>query len=129
MIGRIAKKPDIGTVSESLSRRSLVPLAAGFCLASRNAVSAPAQSPFDYSGRDRQAFLEQGARREGHLTFYSSLIPNLGLKAIVDGFRNGYPFVTLETWRGTEINIAQKTLAELRAGHPAGDLLEGSELA
>jgi len=61
--------------------------------------------------------------------FYSSLIPNLGLKAITEGFKKKYPFVAIESWRGTEVNIAQKTLAELRAGAPAGDLLEGSELA
>ena len=61
--------------------------------------------------------------------FYSSLIPNLGLKAIVDGFKKKYPFVAIESWRGTEGNIAQKMLAELRAGNPVGDLLEGSELA
>lgn len=78
---------------------------------------------------DRQTFLEQGARREARLAFYSSLIPNLGLQAITDGFRKKYPFVAVETWRGTEVNIAQKMLAELRAGAPSGDLLEGSELA
>jgi iron(III) transport system substrate-binding protein len=60
---------------------------------------------------------------------YSSLIPNLGLRVIVEGFRGAYPFVDIQFWRGTEGNIAQKTLAELRAGPPLGDLLEGSELA
>ena len=80
-------------------------------------------------GSDRQAFLEAGARRESRLTFYSSLIPNLGLRAIVEAFGKKYPFIAAETWRGTEVNIAQKTLAELRAGPPVGDLLEGSELA
>jgi len=38
-------------------------------------------------------------------------------------------FIDLQSWRGTEGNIAQKTLAELRAGPPVGNLLEGSELA
>lgn len=90
---------------------------------------ASTRSPFDVSGADRQTFLEQGARREGRVTLYSSLIPNLGLRAISDGFSKKYPFIAVETWRGTEVNIAQKTLAELRAGRPAGDLLEGSELA
>jgi len=120
---------DIETVSAKLSRRSIAPLAAGFCLAARQGLTAPAPSPFAYPAPDRQTFLEQGARREARLTFYSSLIPNLGLQAITDGFRRKYPFVAVETWRGTEVNIAQKMLAELRAGAPSGDLLEGSELA
>jgi iron(III) transport system substrate-binding protein len=129
MIDRIPDKPDIGTVSIWLDRRSVASLAAGLCIAPRRALATAAQSPFEYSGANRQAFLEQGARREGNLTLYSSLIPNLGLKAIADGFRNKFPFVAVETWRGTELNIAQKALAELRAGAPTGDLLEGSELA
>lgn len=116
-------------MSAKLNRRSIAPLAAGLCLATRRGFAAPAPSPFDYPAPGRQSFLELGARREARLTFYSSLIPNLGLQAITDGFRKKYPFVAVETWRGTEVNIAQKMLAELRAGTPSGDLLEGSELA
>jgi ABC-type Fe3+ transport system substrate-binding protein len=105
-----------------------------FAIATAYALAAPrtfaaAADPFDYREKDRAAFLESGARREGQLMFYSSLIPNLGLKAITDAFKKKYPFVAIESWRGTEVNIAQKTLAELRAGPPVGDLLEGSELA
>jgi iron(III) transport system substrate-binding protein len=101
---------------------------AAYALAAPGAFAAAAD-PFDYRGSDRGAFLQAGARREGGLMFYSSLIPNLGLKAITEGFKKKYPFVAIESWRGTEVNIAQKTLAELRAGPPVGDLLEGSELA
>jgi iron(III) transport system substrate-binding protein len=116
-------------VSLTRSRRQFAPLAVGFLVAARQAFAAAPPSPFNYLGAGRQKLLEDGARREGRVTFYSSLIPNLGLKAITDGFRRRYPFIAVDTWRGTEVNIAQKTLAELRAGPPAGDLLEGSELA
>jgi len=51
------------------------------------------------------------------------------LRAIVNGFKKKYPFVAIESWRGTEVAITQKMLAELRAGTPVGDTLEGSELA
>lgn len=112
----------------SLTRRGFVAATAGVVAAPR-AFAAAAADPFDYRGNDRGAFLQAGAKREGRLMFYSSLIPNLGLKAITDGFKKKYPFVAIESWRGTEVNIAQKTLAELRAGPPVGDLLEGSELA
>jgi iron(III) transport system substrate-binding protein len=111
-----------------LNRRQFSAIAVA-TLASPRAFAAKQPDPFDYQGTDRQKFLTDGARREAALTLYSSLIPNLGLKAIVDGFRAKYPFVDLQSWRGTEGNIAQKTLAELRAGPPVGDLLEGSELA
>jgi len=61
--------------------------------------------------------------------FYSALIPNLGLRAIVNGFKKKYPFVAIESWRGTKSRSRRKMLAELRAGTPVGDTLEGSELA
>ena len=112
----------------SLTRRGFVAATAGAVAAPR-AFAAATADPFDYRGGDRASFLQAGAKREGRLMFYSSLIPNLGLKAITEGFKKKYPFVAIESWRGTEVNIAQKTLAELRAGAPAGDLLEGSELA
>jgi iron(III) transport system substrate-binding protein len=112
-----------------VNRRDVLPAAAGILLGGGKALAAQSSSPFAYGGPDRQAFLEKGARAESTVTLYSSLIPNLGLKAIVDGFQKKYPFIVANSWRGTEINIAQKTLAELRAGPPAGDLLEGSELA
>ena len=113
---------------ERLNRRQFSALAVSTLAFSREA-GAAAADPFNYQGPDREKFLTGGARREAKLTLYSSLIPNLGLKAIVDGFRAKYPFVDLQSWRGTEGNVAQKTMAELRAGPPVGDLLEGSELA
>jgi iron(III) transport system substrate-binding protein len=109
--------------------RRVFAAATACAVAAPRAFAAATADPFDYRGSDRAAFLEAGARREAHLMFYSSLIPNLGLKAITDGFKKKYPFVAIESWRGTEGNIAQKTLSELRAGSPVGDLLEGSELA
>jgi iron(III) transport system substrate-binding protein len=109
--------------------RRMFSAAAVASVVGRRAFATPAPNPFDYAQPDRQKFLEDGARATPRLMFYSSLIPNLGLKAIVDGFKKKYNFVEIESWRGTEVNIAQKMLAELRAGQPFGDLLEGSELA
>src|SRR5262245_12112306 len=112
-----------------LNRRAFGAAALGVCAAAGRAKAAPAQDPFAYRGADRQAFLEAGARREGRVMFYSSLIPNLGLRALQLGFQKQYPFIAIETWRGTEVAITQKILAEMRAGPPVGDAIEGSELA
>ena len=78
-----------------------------------HARGASASDPFASLGADRKRMLEDGAKREGALMFYSSLIPNLGLRAVVDAFRKRYPFVDLQSWRGTEVAITQKTLAEI----------------
>ena len=113
-----------------MNRRRFTAAALAACAAvSRRAEAALAGDIFNYSGPDRQAILEAGARREGRVMFYSALIPNLGLRAIVNGFQKKYPFISIESWRGTEVNITQKMLAELRAGAPVGDVMEGSELA
>ena len=89
-----------------LSRRGFSAFAISLMAGTRT-FGAAAPDPFNYSGPDRHKFLEDGARRESRLMFYSSLIPNLGLKAIVEGFKRKYPFVAIESWRGTEGNIAQ----------------------
>ncbi len=75
-------------------------------------------------GADRQKVLEEGARKEGELMFYSALTIDQGLRAIVDGFMKKYPFVKAEFWRGTELQIVQKTLAEQRANAMVGDVIE-----
>ena len=115
MKSTITELADIEMAMGMLSRRGFSASAVAL-MAGTRAFGAGQPDPFAYTGSDRRKFLEAGARREGRLMFYSSLIPNLGLKAIVDGFKGKYPFVTIESWRGTEGNIAQKMLAELRSG-------------
>ena len=98
-------------------------LAAALCAAA----PAHAQTGTDiltYSGPDRQQKLEEGARKEGALMFYSALTIDQGLRAIVDGFMKKYPFVKTEFWRGTELQIVQKILAGQRAGAVTGDVIE-----
>src|SRR5690242_11238721 len=95
----IAKRAEFGMAAK-LTRRAFSGLAIAAAAAPR--AFAAAADPFNYAGADRNAFLQAGAKREAKLTFYSSLIPNLGLKAIVDGFKKKYAFVAVDTWRGTE---------------------------
>jgi iron(III) transport system substrate-binding protein len=111
-----------------VTRRAFAAGALAIGASALQSARAAERDPFNYRGADREAALVVRAKREGTLTFYSSLIPNLGLEAITAGFRRRYGFVDLQSWRGTEIAIAQKTLAERRAGRQVGDVLEGSEL-
>src|SRR5712692_3616484 len=53
-----------------------------------------------YRGADRQQRIEEGARREGKLVWYTALIVNQAVRPLVDAFREKYPFVEVETWRG-----------------------------
>ena len=105
--------------------RGVSVFALGGLLALPEAARADAASDIlNYTGADRQKMLEDGARTEGELMFYSALTIDQGLRAIVDGFKNRYPFIKTDFWRGTELQIVQKTLAEQRANALVGDVVE-----
>lgn len=82
-----------------------------------------------YKGADRQQKLEEGAKREGTLMFYSALTVDQGLRAEVNAFQKKYPFVKTEFWRGTEIQISQKVMAEQRANNLQADVIESVGVA
>src|SRR5258707_4112173 len=104
MEGPITQVADIEMAMGTLSRRGFS-LSAVALMAGTRALGAGVADPFDYSGPNRGKFLEDGARREGRLMFYSSLIPNLGLKAIVEAFKPENPFLALQSWTGPERNM------------------------
>src|SRR3569623_284206 len=77
-----------------------------------------------YKGPDRAKKIEEGARKEGSLMWYTALTVNQGLRAEVDAFVKKYPFMKVDSWRGTETQIIQKTLAEQRANNHQVGVLE-----
>jgi iron(III) transport system substrate-binding protein len=81
-----------------------------------------------YKGADRDQRLLDGAKKEGELIIYSTLIVNQALRPIVDAFQKTYPFVKTSYWRATTEDIVQKSLAETRANNMVGDVLEGTGL-
>ena len=88
-----------------------------------------AQSILTYKGKDREAKLIAGAKKEGALTIYSALTVNQALRPLADGFQKKYPFIKVDFWRGSSRKIAQKVLAERRADSLVADVLEGSGLS
>lgn len=54
-----------------------------------------------YKGADRQQILEEGARKEGTITFYTSGILKLAVRPVVDAFEKKYPFLKVMIWRAT----------------------------
>lgn len=91
--------------------------------------TANAQSILTYKGKDREAKLIAGAKKEGALTIYSALTVNQALRPLADGFQKKYPFIKVDFWRGSSRKIAQKVLAERRADSLVADVLEGSGLS
>ncbi|HWG05412.1 MAG TPA: extracellular solute-binding protein [Beijerinckiaceae bacterium] len=81
-----------------------------------------------YKGVDREQKLIDGAKQEGEIVIYSTLIVNQALRPIVDAFQKTYPFLKTSYWRATTEDIVQKSLAETRANNMVGDVLEGTGL-
>lgn len=84
---------------------------------SSNAVEAIA----NYSGTDRQAMLEAGARRERGLLLYTT---GTQIEPLIKGFEHKYPFLRVTVQRGTQADIARRALAEHRLGYRKIDMFE-----
>ncbi len=89
---------------------------------------AAAQSPDILMSRapNRQATLIEGARQEGEVVIYSSMIVNQALRPLANAFMVKYPFVKMTYWRGDTEQIIAKVGAETRAGNTVVDVLEGT---
>ncbi len=76
-----------------------------------------------YKGADRQQILEEGARREGQLLWYTSQAGDI-IPLLTDGFTKKYPFVKVEVFRGDESALVTKATQEAQANQPSLDLIE-----
>lgn len=79
-----------------------------------------------YRGADRDARLIEGARREGAVTLYCSMIVNQAQRPLAEAFQRKYPFLKLTYWRAESAEIFAKLSAESRAGAMVADLVEGT---
>jgi ABC-type Fe3+ transport system substrate-binding protein len=75
---------------------------------------------------DRQKILEEGAKKEGRLMFYTGLIVNQVVRPLKAAFEKRYPFVNVEFFRGNSNRISQRLLSEYQANRYDVDVLSGS---
>lgn len=78
------------------------------------------------SGPDRQAILEAGARAEGGLMFYTTLIVRQAVRPLKTAFEKRYPFLKLDYTRAGSSKLVQRILAEHRAGKTLADVVVAS---
>jgi iron(III) transport system substrate-binding protein len=105
----------------------------GACLAAALVAASPARALTNdeiahLKGPERQAILERGAREEGALTIYSSLIVDQVLRPLVDTFAKTHSYLKIDYWRGEARPIIQKVLAELTSGNALGDVIETTSI-
>ncbi len=79
-----------------------------------------------YTGADRQKVLEDGARQEAGVTWYTTLsAPALDL--IPQGFEKKYPGIKVEKFRGTPDDVAKRILDETQARRYVYDVMEAGD--
>ena len=74
------------------------------------------------SPAERKAFLEEGARKEGQLVFYTSLSLT-DYPKIMPAFEKSYPFIKTDTYRSTPSGVFTRVDTEARAGRYAADVV------
>src|SRR5436305_75663 len=92
------------------------------------AAAQATDNPAMVRGPDREKRLIDGARKEGQVTVYSSMIADQALRPILDGFEAKYPFVKAQYVRDDPPQQLQKVMAEARAGRMVVDVLESTGL-
>jgi len=80
-----------------------------------------------YQGADRQQVLEEGAKKEGKLTFYTSGILKQAVRPVVDAFEKRYPFIKVEIWRASGAEQISRTVEEFKSGRTLFDAMESTQ--
>jgi iron(III) transport system substrate-binding protein len=81
-----------------------------------------------YNAADRQAVLEAGAKKEGTLTWYTTLAGSI-LDSLTNGFKAKYPYLKVDVYRGDESDIITRATQEAQANKPVFDVVEVSPTA
>lgn len=81
-----------------------------------------------YQGADRQQLLEEGAKREGKLTFYTTGILQQGVRPVVAGFEKKYPYLKVDIWRSGADTLLPRMLEEHKSGKDLADVIESAQL-
>src|SRR4249920_1261222 len=82
-----------------------------------------------YNKPDRQKVLLEGARKEGKITWYTSLIIDQVVRPVKEAFEKKYPFIQIEPFRGNSERIVQKMFAEYQGKRYEVDIMDGTVTA
>jgi len=74
-----------------------------------------------YQGVDRDKILIEGAKKEGHLTFYNS---HTWFRTYVKDFEKKYPFIKVSEWRSDSKNLLSRAMTEFNSSRSLVDVIE-----
>jgi iron(III) transport system substrate-binding protein len=95
-----------------------------FVIILSSVVSAQTKSSVDlanYRGADREEMLKAGAKKEGKLTWYTSLTAH---RDIANVFEAKFPGVKVETYRAAPNDLTRRLLSEAQSKRSIADLIE-----
>ncbi len=98
-------------------------LAAGSSQPASAQSSALSPSPFVLTGSGRTDALVAGAKKEGRLTWYTSLAGPV-VSALANAFGQKYAFIKVSVFRAAENVLATKAAQEAQAGQYGWDVME-----
>ena len=75
---------------------------------------------------DRQKILVEGARKEGKVSWYTTLIVDQVVRPVKEAFEKEYPFVQVEFFRGNSEQLAQRIISEYQAKRYEDDVVDGT---
>ncbi len=82
-----------------------------------------------YNKPDRQKVLVEGARKEGKITWYTSLIIDQVVRPVKEAFEKKYPFIQIEYSRSNSERLVQKIFAEYQGKRYEVDIADGTVTA
>jgi iron(III) transport system substrate-binding protein len=97
---------------------------AGWCASARAQETSVIDKIATYQGADREKILEDGAHKEGTLTFYTAMVVDQAIRPLVAGFEKRYPYIKVQFVREDPPQMLQRLLAETRAKRFVVDVVE-----
>ena len=82
-----------------------------------------------YNKPDRQKILVEGARQEGKITWYTSLIIDQVVRPVKEAFEKKYPFIQIDPFRANSERLVQRMFAEYQGKRYEVDIMDGTVTA
>ncbi|MFC1815020.1 ABC transporter substrate-binding protein, partial [Thermodesulfobacteriota bacterium] len=79
-----------------------------------------------YKGADRQQILEEGAKKEGKLIFYTVQTLKQPVRPLVNAYQKKYPYIKVEIWRGGS-KLVPRLAEEYKSGRHVVDVITVSQ--
>ena len=90
------------------------------------AAATPAEDVFAYAAPDRQQKLEEGAKKEGKILWYTTMILDQRARPLAAAFRKKYPFIDVAVVQLDTGPLVQRSVSEFNARKLDLDVVEGN---